>query len=96
MECTNCDKLTGDYMTDKETCAYCRDVLKVDIAYMLQGMTPIYLSEHNRNKQGRKRKLTATQQGRIKYRYTQGESMGALAKEYGVSKGTIWNIVHKY
>lgn len=94
MKCTHCRELTGVYKNDKDICARCREVLKVDMAYVLSGMDPVYLSEGNRNKKGRKSKLTANQQSDIFYRHQRGETMGELAKEYNVSKSTVWNIIH--
>ncbi|NLZ48859.1 MAG: helix-turn-helix domain-containing protein [Clostridiales bacterium] len=96
MECTYCKKLTGKYIVDKYICARCRKVLKVDMAYLLIKKIPIYLTENNRNKKGRKPKLTATQQHDIYYKYQKGKTMGKLASEYNVSKATIWNIIHKH
>lgn len=94
MICFKCEKLTGDYDTDKMTCACCREALKIDIVRILRGMDRVYLSEGNRNKAGRKRKLTADERNDIKYVYKTGTSMGELARRYQVSKGTIFNIVH--
>ena len=42
---------------------------------------------------GRPSKLTPDQRQTIKLRHTQGESQTSLAKEYGVSRATIINIV---
>jgi DNA invertase Pin-like site-specific DNA recombinase len=42
---------------------------------------------------GRPSKLTPDQRQTIKHRHTQGESQTFLAKEYGVSRATIINIV---
>lgn len=95
MQCFYCDKLTGNYETDKETCANCREVLKIDLVRAVLEMDPVYLSESNRNKKGRKPKLSATDQYDITQAYkNHTESMGKLAKMYNVSKSTIYNIAH--
>ncbi|MDA8227933.1 MAG: hypothetical protein M0T74_09620 [Desulfitobacterium hafniense] len=60
MKCFTCDKLTGIYKTDLQTCGRCGEVKKIDPVRIVLDMTPIYLSESNRNKKGRKPKLTAT------------------------------------
>jgi len=90
-----CDKLTGEKEDDLQTCARCRDVLKIDLARIVLGMTQIYLTEDTRNKGGRPQILNATDQHDIKYAHRNGESMDQLAEKYGVSKATIFNIVHK-
>lgn len=95
MQCFTCNELTGDYNTDLQTCARCREVLKIDIVRILLEMDPIYLSEKNRNKKGRKPKLTATEKHDIIYDRKNGKSMGELAKKYKVSKATIFNTLHK-
>jgi len=89
-----CVKLTGNSKKDTSICASCRDVLKVDMARIILEMDPIYLHEGNRNNSGRSPKLTATEQHDIKYAHRNGQSMGKLAKKYGVSKATIFNIVN--
>lgn len=96
MQCFKCDKLTNNYKADKETCAACREVFKIDLVKVILGLDPIYLSESNRNKKGRKPKLTPDDMNDIPWKHNhEGESLGSLAKEYGVSKATIFNIVHK-
>lgn len=90
MECFTCNK-----EKDLQTCARCRDVLKIDLVRIVLEMTPIYLSESNRNKKGRKPRLTATDQHDITYAHKNGKSMGELAKKYKVSRATIFNTVHK-
>jgi len=79
---------------DLKTCANCREVLKIDLVKVILEMERIYLSESNRHKGGRPSKLTATDQHDIKYSHGNGESMGKLAEKYGVSRSTIFNIVH--
>lgn len=95
MECYNCDKRTGDYHADKEICAACREVLKVDLVNKVLELDPVYLSESNRYKKGRKPKLTATQKNDIYHEHRRGASMDQLAVKYGVSKTTICNTVNK-
>lgn len=95
MKCYTCDKHTGDYNADKEICAACREVLKVDLVNMVLDLDPVYLSESNRNKKGRKPKLTATQKNDIYHEHMRGTSMDQLAAKYEVSKATIYNTVHK-
>lgn len=94
MRCFSCDKLSGEYKTDKTVCASCKDVLKIDIVLLLLERDPVYLSENTRNKKGRKPKLTATQQHDIKWAHKRGQSMASLADEYNMSKGSIHRIVH--
>lgn len=70
MICDECDKLTGDYKADKSICGSCREVLKIDLVLEIRGKGGckhgrIYLSESNRNKKGRKKVLTATEQNDI-------------------------------
>lgn len=90
MECFKCEKRTNDKDANKHICASCREVLKVDLVDLILGVTPIYLSEQNRHKTGRKSKLTATQKHDIFYEYQRGNtSVRKLAKKYGVSVGTI-------
>lgn len=90
-----CDKLTGEREDDLQTCALCRDVLKIDLARIVLGMTPIYLTEDTRNKGGRPQILNHKDRYNIKYAHRNGQSMDQLAEIYGVSKATIFNIVHK-
>lgn len=95
MVCFKCDKLTNDYEADKMTCASCREVFKIDLVKLVLGLDPIYLSEANRNKKGRKSKLTATEKHDIYWKYQRQEySIRQLAKKYGVSVGTISKYVH--
>lgn len=94
VKCFFCKKRTDNYSADKSICAACREVLKVDLVNMVLDLEPVYLSESNRNKNGRKQKLTATQKNDIYHEYRQGHvSMNQLAKKYGVSKTTIYNAV---
>lgn len=96
MDCFTCNKRTGNYKSDKITCGACREVLKIDLVNIVLGLDPIYLSESNRNKKGRKPKLTATEQNDIKWLYNHNDiSMEKFAKKYGVKKSTIFNIIHK-
>lgn len=95
MKCFSCKKRTDNYSADKRICAACREVLKVDLVKMVLSLDRVYLSEKNRNKNGRKQKLTATQKNDIYHEYRQGNvSMNQLAKKYGVSRTTIYNAVH--
>ncbi len=97
MHCYVCDKLSDNYETDKITCASCRDVFKIDLVRLILELDPVYLSESNRNKRGRKKKLTATERNDIWSIYKNHEkSMSALSKEYNVSKSTIFNIIHEF
>jgi hypothetical protein len=97
MDCSNCDKPTGDYKTDKSICGSCREVLKIDIVRRIRGDERIYLSESNRNKNGRKKKLTATDRNEIYWAIKRdGRTMQSLADEYSVSKGTVFNAIHSY
>ncbi|MFL0198144.1 hypothetical protein ACJDU8_21630 [Clostridium sp. WILCCON 0269] len=81
MKCFKCDKITGEYEKDKDICAKCREVLKIDIVREVLQLDPVYLSENNRHKSGRPRKLTATEESDIYYAYKRKEmSMGELAK----------------
>jgi len=95
MKCFTCQKRTNVYNADKEICAACREVLKVDLVNMILGLDPVYLSENNRNKKGRKPKLTATQKNDVYWEHRRGVSMGKLSKKYGVSKSTIFNTIQK-
>ena len=100
MKCFNCSKKNGDYKLDKVTCGSCREVLKIDLVNIILGLDPIYLSENNRNKKGRQRKLTATEENDIKWNYNHPHenekvSFRIYAKKYKVSVGTISNIIHK-
>lgn len=95
MKCFSCNKRTDNYNADKEICAACREILKVDLVKMVLDLDRVYLSESNRNKNGRKPKLTATQKNDIYHKYSQGNvSMNQLAKKYGVSRTTIYNTAH--
>ncbi len=94
MRCFSCKKRTDNYSADKIICAACREVLKVDLVKRVLDLEPVYLSESNRNKNGRKPKLTATQRNDIFHEYRRGHvSMNQLAEKYGVSKTTIYNTV---
>ena len=92
MNCTTCDK-----EPELETCARCREVLKVDLAKIVRGMERIYLSESNRNKKGRPIKITNKQTlFNIKQACKFGSvSKKVLAKKYRVSVRTIYNIARK-
>lgn len=95
MKCFKCEKRTDDYLKDKYICASCREILKVDLVNAVLELDPIYLSESNRNKKGRKHKLSATEENDITWAHKKNEeSMGSLAKKYHVSKSTIYNIIH--
>lgn len=99
MKCFTCTKLTGNEKTDKSICASCREVLKIDLVRVVLDLDPIYLSESNRNKRGRKPKLTADEMNDIKCAYenppVNGKiSMRDLAKKYEISVGTVSRIVH--
>lgn len=95
IKCFKCSQLTGHRNTDLQTCARCREVLKIDLVRVVLEMDPIYLSERNRNNKGRRPKISgATVLNDIRIAYQNGQSMGKLAKKYKVSKGTIFNIVH--
>lgn len=84
MKCFTCNK-----EKDLETCASGREVLKINLVEAVLELTPIYLSEENYHKTGRKPKLTATEQDDIKCAYRNGtSSMGKLAKKYDVSTAT--------
>lgn len=97
MDCTNCNKLTGNYNKDKSICGRCREVLKIDIALSIRGEDRVYLSERNRNTHGRKGKLTATEKNDIYWANKRdGRSMRRLVEEYGVSLGTICNTIRAY
>lgn len=93
--CFSCDKLTGNLKIDTPICARCREVLKVDLAMIVKDMDPIYLTERNRNKKGRKSRFDADARNDIKNAYKNGETIGQIAARLEVSKSTIWDILHK-
>jgi len=96
MKCFTCDKIGSKHSDDKHTCGICREVLKIDLVRRVLELDPVYLSESNRHKTGRKPKLTATERHDIAQAYKDGAaSLGALAKKYKMSKSAIFNIVHK-
>lgn len=91
MKCFTCDK-----ELNLETCARCREVLKIDLVKAVLEMDPIYLSESNRHKTGPKPKLTdAGLLNDIKQAHKNGISIRELADKYKVSVGTIHKIIHK-
>jgi hypothetical protein len=91
LKCYTCNKKTNDYKRDVRICGSCREVLKVDLVNLVLELDPVYLSEQNRHKSGRKSKLTAEQKQDAKYRHLCGESFAAIAKDLGVCKTTIYN-----
>ncbi|HZK52959.1 MAG TPA: hypothetical protein VFC84_01960 [Desulfosporosinus sp.] len=91
----HCDKLTGIYKKDLITCGRCREVVKIDLVRIITKMEKIYLTETIRHKDGRKYKLTDMEQQDITYAHKTGQSMDELAKKYKVSKGTIFNVLHR-
>lgn len=95
MKCFTCTEKTGDYKRDKLICARCREVLKVDLVNMVLELDPVYLSEANRNKGGRKPKLTADQMNRLYYDHMLGGGVRRLAKQYGVRLATVSRIINK-
>lgn len=96
MVCQICDKLTGIYEADKDTCAACREVFKIDLVRIVLELDPIYLSERTRNKTGRPRSIRkADDRHDIKQKHRQGVSLAQLAKQYGVGRSTIHRIIHK-
>lgn len=94
MECYKCSDVTGNWKFDKEICGKCRKVLKVDLVHIILEMEPIYLSETNRNKNGRPGSLTADQENNIKNDRKRGMSFGAISKKYKISKGSVSNVVY--
>ncbi len=90
-----CEKLTGHRGKDQGICGRCREVLKNDLARIVLGMNPIYLSEDNRHKGGKTSKITDKERHSIKTAHGNGKTMRELAKEYEVSVGTIHAVVHK-
>lgn len=96
MVCQTCEKLTGNYETDKETCASCREIFKIDLVRLVLELDPIYLSERTRNKHGRPRTIhKADDRHDIKQKHRQGVSLAQLAKQYGVGRSTIHRIIHE-
>lgn len=96
MVCDNCIKIIEkDYKARKVICGRCREILKVDLVDLLQERMPVYLTEMNRNKKGRPCKLSYSQKSSVKYKYKY-KSIGAttLAKNYNVSRATIYNIIN--
>ncbi len=94
MKCYTCDKWSNNPIKDISTCGRCKEVLKADLVKLALGLDPIYLSEQNRNKTGRKPKLTADQKDDVQQRHIKGESLASISKDLGVSKTTIYNAVH--
>ena len=95
-----CDKLVKDlsrkaHFINLKTCGHCPKVKKIDLVEIVLEMDPIYLTERTRNKSGRKPILNADKQNDIKNKYRHGSTIGKLAKEYGVSRATIFNTVNK-
>ena len=88
----HCDKLTGIYKKDLQICGRCREVMKIDLVRIITKMEKIYLTETMRHKEGRNSKLTTKEQHDIKIARRNGKSVTDLAKEYKVSRGTIYNI----
>jgi hypothetical protein len=96
-DCFNCCAPTFEKEEDfKNACAGCRDILKYELVRKVLELDRVYLSESNRNKKGRKKKIDAGIAHEIKWLYAnnpQKNSYGKLAKRYNVSKGTIYNII---
>jgi len=87
MHCFTCDKLTDNYEANKRTCASCREVLKIDLVQIIKEMDPIYLSESNRNKRGRKPKLTANEVYDIQCAYDNPPGSRKISMRDGTPKG---------
>lgn len=95
MRCFSCTKRTGNREIDIEICAKCQDVQKIDLVELLLERDPVYLSESTRYKAGRAPKLAPDECRAIYAAHEEGVSMGKLAAKYGVSKGTIFNVIQK-
>lgn len=79
-----------------QVCGRCRELTKHDIALMLREEVPIYLNALNRNRKGRKSKLTATQKSDLaaEHRY-KGTSFRDLGEKHGISGSTACRTYHK-
>lgn len=97
-DCFKCNAPTFEKEEDfKNACATCRDVLKYELVKKYLELDRVYLSEANRNKTGRKKKIDAGLAFEIKFFYDKNpkeNSYSKLAKKYGVSKGTIANVLN--
>jgi hypothetical protein len=97
MKCFKCTKITDNDKKNKTICGACREVLKYDLVKAVLELDPIYLSEGNRHKTGRKHKLNANDEHDIYWAYKNNTaSLSSLARNYGVSKSTIFYIVHRF
>jgi hypothetical protein len=97
-DCFNCRAPTFEEEDFKNACAKCRDILKYELVRKVLELDRVYLSESNRNKNGRKKKIDAGLAYEIKFLYEQNpkeNSYSKLAERYGVSKGTIFNALKK-
>lgn len=92
MKCYSCDKNKSI-----EVCARCREVLKYELVQIALGEESIYLSESNRNKDGRPKKIpSCDKRAEIYEEYKKGSSYRKLAEKYDVSKSTIERIVKEH
>ena len=104
MLCYICERLKRNG-NDTSICNSCEAVCKTDIVRELLNVrnqlkkyeaNKIYLSEQNRHKKGRPTKLNFEVENEIKMERIENpnKSYSFLAEKYGVSKGTIYNIIH--
>ncbi|MCL2410320.1 MAG: hypothetical protein FWC97_01630 [Treponema sp.] len=86
-------------------CRVCRKVSKAELMNELMRLNEqinnekVYLSESNRNKNGRPPTLTKDDKEKIRADYLadpKKNSYSKLAYKYGVSKGTISNAINKH
>lgn len=101
MSCWKC-KFTDDYelgnITDEEMksqCNHCRKILKYELVKAVRELEPVYLSEQNRNKKGRKKVLSLDEKYEVQGMQKIGMSMSEIAKKMNVSKSTIFNTIHE-
>lgn len=92
MKCYTCNKNKSI-----EVCGRCREVLKYDLVQIVLEKDPIYLSEGNRNKEGRPKKIgSCDKRAEIYEEYNRVHSYRKLAAKYKVSKTTIERIVKEH
>ena len=78
-------------------CARCREVLKYELVQLVLEMDPVYLSESNRNKNGRPKKIKSCDKRYEVYEeYLKVHSYRKVAQTYNISKSTAERIVKEH
>lgn len=89
LQCYDCPDVPG-----VRECGRCRHVLKYDLVRMVLDMDRVYLTELNRNKNGRPSKTDDPYISHLVFkRYNELKSYRKVGQEFSMSKDTVRKIV---